>query len=612
MKERLNKVRHSTRGKYVPLKLCPYEQKLAWAEAWKKDGKKEFKLPGACPYDPKSVIKMCQKFKERGWVPEKTGRTGKIDRPAAEKIKKELKELKKIHKNLEPEQLEERILDAVRETAERSGGTGSQAQLPKSTFKRLKKKWRIVRRKAVVRSKPRAEAVADPLNYTSLQGALDALNTGQSSLQHMNMDQTQYCITMKKDVMMIEEVGCDEQVTLEADSSTCVFIKRHVLVNAQGSYASPIFIIASPGMKDDDFDLHEIMGLTQSSEAGSFGYLVFTKTRAGNRFSHYQQYRLVMEFDKKARLGLRQTEREKHFSILTSDGEASILQVAMTPQVQKELEEAKIHAIKLPASCSLVSQACDLMNDFRGTKSTLRAMANNTKGEDVLMENIWAGIEAHRAKYPKSLSSEIAKKVADGLGRIVFSMRKNCRPNDPKKAFEKAHQFPQNYDTHLELCTTKLKKEEWARVLSAREAIKKEFQRSGQCADEVFAKLKLRSMVKHHKRKTAKNDRTLHQQRAVILTHEKTRQRYDDYKHRDKNEHKRLRNGKKKEASASEEDDSDGDADSVVDEGGGGSPSSAKKKAKYDTTESPGGRRALEVTTRGGRVSKRSALWGTP
>jgi hypothetical protein len=383
-------------------------------------------------------------------------------------------------------------------------------------------------------------------------------------------------------------------------------------VNAQGNYAPPIFIIASPGMKEDDFDMHKIMGLTQSTEAAGFGFIVFTKTRAGNRHSHYQQYHLVMEFDKQARLGLKASEREKHCSILTSDGEASILQVAMTPQVQRELEVAKIHAIKLPASCSLVTQACDLMNDFRGTKSTLRAMASNTKGDDVLMENIWDAIHEHRRNYPQSLSSEIAKKLADGLGKVVLSMRKNCRPNDPKKAMEKAHQFPQNWDTHLDLCTTQLKKEQWTRVVRAREAIKQEFQRSGQCSDEVFARLKLKSMAKHQKRKAAKNDRVLHQQRAVILTHEKTRQRYDDYVHRDKNAHKRQRKAKEIEASASEEDDSDGDTESEEDEGGGEPSAQAKKKAKNNTTESPDGRRALEITTKGGRVSKRNPLFNSP
>jgi hypothetical protein len=579
MPSKIKRARASRRGKFLLFKLCPEEQRLEWAKKIAEEKITAFDLRNLHGYDPRAVQKMAIKYQSTGQVKVGAHRPRIIDSPGTTKINTLVDERREEHDNKDEEATLDDILLAAKETAERRGKAGGQVILKKRTKNHYLKKLNIVKVKSVMRNKARVEAVADPRNQWSWMGVLDALEDGQRACEHASSDSTQYQVTKKKVVMVKKGVQGNVQATQQGEDKTALNIKRWVAVTGNGSYSVPIFIIASPNLKKEECDWYEVPGLSQSSEGDCSGWMVFTKTRAGNKEVFFKEHMLTLDLLEKSEKALMPQDRGKRWKIHTADGEPASMPVAMSSHVQDMYKQRKVHLVKVPASCSLINQACDRMKDFLNTKKVVKDLSNNFVVDEVLKENVQLAVDEHRLKYKDSVTSENGHKIVDALCRIVFAMRRACTPCDVVKAFAKAHQFPKAYDTAIENCTTKLTKQEVEKAKEGRETIAAEFRLEGQCKEVTFNALGVKSMARHQDRKIHKDQRVLYHQRAVWLNHPKTVERWAEYKQDGLIAAKYRRRADDDDSAQDDEDLDDDDDDDIMEGGGGGGGGGVKRKA---------------------------------
>jgi hypothetical protein len=101
----------------------------------------------------------------------------------------------------------------------------------------------------------------------------------------INFDATQYYCELNgegKEVMVRKCDNNDQPITRICETGSGVFIKHYFMCNALGNVAPPLFVVSDESLPEDEVVPIKISGLTHSQEASSFGYLCFTKTRAGN------------------------------------------------------------------------------------------------------------------------------------------------------------------------------------------------------------------------------------------------------------------------------------------------------------------------------------------
>ena len=104
-----------------------------------------------------------------------------------------------------------------------------------------------------------------------------------------------------------------------------------MLGNCNGQVAPVVAYIAFDVLKEEDFFVTEVLGLSHSSEMGSKGYLVFVKKRGGNNASNtwlHQDY-FIPQIQKADDLNTNLVGG-KMKSALYIDGEACVLAAGMT------------------------------------------------------------------------------------------------------------------------------------------------------------------------------------------------------------------------------------------------------------------------------------------
>jgi hypothetical protein len=78
------------------------------------------------------------------------------------------------------------------------------------------------------------------------------------------------------------ELPTNQAVTAERGGGLGFSIKLYHLHNADGYCAPPVFVVADESLDSEDVVVHKVIGLKSNQQQGAYGYLCFTKTRAGN------------------------------------------------------------------------------------------------------------------------------------------------------------------------------------------------------------------------------------------------------------------------------------------------------------------------------------------
>jgi hypothetical protein len=138
-------------------------------------------------------------------------------------------------------------------------------------------------------------------------------------------------------------------------------------------------------------EVHEIHGLSNSTDLDSKGYLVFTKTRCCNeRFYEWYMTTIVVPFVKKMRelfpdecVNL---DGSPMRAFVYCDGEEKQIKVFQTEAMINLLIEVMIDLGKSPASCSAITQSSDVSPLFKILKKALL----------IVLEKIWQNSSINR------------------------------------------------------------------------------------------------------------------------------------------------------------------------------------------------------------------------
>jgi hypothetical protein len=280
-------------------------------------------------------------------------------------------------------------------------------------------------------------------------------------------------------------------------------------------------------------------------------------------YRQLEEMRLLMH---ESREDLPDDEKRARHAIVTMDGEAGMLKVCMESSVVTMMQQAKIKLVKLAASKSLDHQACDRMKDFMNSKRSMKCQSQSFEPCKVLEKKLVELFQVHRGKYKESISAEKARRFIEALGRINAARKKVCRGDDIKKGFEDAHQFPQGYDSFLNLCNTPWTDKEHQAAERARESIKQCFVERGECTEAEMNALDIKSMYDAQTRKLPKDQRVLWHQRAVDLHHPETLERWADYTDAAKT---KARRAKRKQPGYTADSDEEADGGPLSDDEGG-------------------------------------------
>eukprot|EP01036_Dinobryon_divergens_P036267 gene36267-47196_t len=258
--------------------------------------------------------------------------------------------------------------------------------------------------KGQVQSKARCLASWDFRNFLVTAVTNNCFAEGHDASMVGNFDGTQFHISFVNDEPLIKIIvrRADGE---ESDEEP--YINSIVENSILDIVAKPVFLVADPSMRDDEFTVSEIRGLSISTDPAGSGYL-------GGVCYSFTRVIIVRTLE----------DREQSF-FLTCDGEdIQMIAVFQDDEVGAVLIAHRIVG-KGCATCSgTVGNACDRSNTFKASKKVLK---HNLVGKSVHKETftdpgLVKMLESDmRINYPKITSAK-RKHIADGLVRIVKSL----------------------------------------------------------------------------------------------------------------------------------------------------------------------------------------------
>ena len=152
---------------------------------------------------------------------------------------------------------------------------------------------------------------------------------------------------------------------------TAFFIKFYLCMNATGTTAPPIYIIADDNMVAGAIDVHLVPGLGIGTDLRADGYVVFSKTRAVNE-EFYRWWFVTIYTKFVIDLRIRFNVDDSVPSYFTLDGEDTQIKPLQTPTMASLCVEHNIIIGKPPASTTSITQPADAGKVFLSSKTKKR------------------------------------------------------------------------------------------------------------------------------------------------------------------------------------------------------------------------------------------------
>ena len=188
------------------------------------------------------------------------------------------------------------------------------------------------------------------------------------------------------------------------------------------------------------------------------------------------------------------------------------------------LDDAKISVGKYPSQASLCVQAADLADDHQTEKALLPGITAMSDQEKADKEKIFGQLKASRVNLPKSQFKAIADYLAT-LPRLTATIDVK---DSTKNGFARAGQGPDGPDLKglLSVGNRTLTKAEMSTSIKSLPALIKHLVANGSIPDSVYNELGF-TPDKHPttgKVSCVDDGAPLREQRAILVTHEATRQ----------------------------------------------------------------------------------------
>ena len=196
----------------------------------------------------------------------------------------------------------------------------------------------------------------------------------------LNADGTAFRIQDRDDSIDVVYIGprADHDGSLKAAAPTgsndigAYFVKYMLVISAGGFTGSPVFVIQDDRMDKEVIDIYQSSHLGLAPVAGSKGYVVFMKSRAGNeKYFEWLMSTMVIEFINHIK-EMCEIPADDHV-YFQLDGEPIQLEVFKSTSMRSFLKANNISIGKSCASSTEIEQPCDIGDIGKGCTPPLQA-----------------------------------------------------------------------------------------------------------------------------------------------------------------------------------------------------------------------------------------------
>lgn len=212
---------------------------------------------------------------------------------------------------------------------------------------------------------------------------------------------------------------------------------------------------------------------------------------------------------------------------MTCDGEAKQIEVFQQPEIIQLFEENHIDLAKTPASCSGICQPSDVSPFFLASKKRLRSPSPKKflLTDD---ENHMAVTDLRTALEGTQFSNEKKTIVMKSVIKVAQAIRETLVLNVVKSGYVKSGIWPINFDVAMNQCRGDLSLAERDQARRSVEHLTGLFREKGVVTEKDMDDQQIKS-IDLDSRKTPKDQRVLHQQRAVLMNSEACIRKYREY-----------------------------------------------------------------------------------
>ncbi len=462
-----------------------------------------------------------------GYLHSSKGRPGAIDEVGIKDLISTLGKRKASMESPDSGEMMEIVNDNVQATSSRQGRVTN--DVSRNTSKMILHSINATAKQPQTVSKARYAAGSDPRMCYSMWIMAKACSDNVPKQSIWNWDPTGlqvreqgkgskvYSIKIENDKSPLSTVG---------DESLDMGIKWVHMGSANGEAIPLILLVAVDDLDPEEFVHFEVPGLTYSSVPGTVGYLCFAKRRTGNtKFITWFLKDIVIASIKRCNTFYKLIGD----SFVTCDGEALFLDETFSPSVRDALLKENILLGKIPASCSGILQPSDVAPLFRAAKCKLKNMLKKSQSGDnpVVETSIKDCMRQLEERYSVAIGSEHKTKIAQGCIAIANALQEVLRPQLISRGFTDSGQYPLDF--------VKLIKKSYTEVTAAVLEIMNQatasdvefFLQHGQLTEEQMTRSGI--PIWDGDRNIPRDNGVLHHQRAVLLTHDATRERRQAY-----------------------------------------------------------------------------------
>lgn len=462
-----------------------------------------------------------------GFLQDSKGRPGTFDVKAIKDLHSELGKRKVEQRPADEGQVVDLVTQYAHEASERQGRLVDDPCA--KTVKMIVSSIGATKRKPQIVSNARFKAGSDPrMAYSMWIMALACTNNTPKQMI-WNWDATTFIITVNgkgKPVIIVKVEGDERPVSLVDDETLDIFIKWMHMGSASGQAIPFVVLVAIDGLKPDEFKVFQVPGLSYSAVPGTVGYLCFTKTRAGNAkfFSWF-----LNEIAIPSVANTRAFHQSDSRAFVSCDGEAIILEQVFSADTNKLLNAHKIDLGKIPASCSGILQPSDVSPLFKAAKTKLRSMLKkHLIAENPIVEgHIMASIDQLQGEFSIIVGSEKRKKIAHGAISVAHAVQEVLRPRLIQDGFRLCGQYPLDFEKLMRQSYATLTTDLLETMRTAQDGDVDYFLQHGELTEEQMTLSGI--PIFDAERGVPRDQAVLHHQRAVLLTHDETRDRRMEY-----------------------------------------------------------------------------------
>jgi len=428
------------------------------------------------------------------------------------------------------------FLSAIKDSALDRGNNGISVKenISPNSLKKYVNVLGLKEQKGQKTTEARRKASLDIRNFISMAVMNEVCGDGLSFHCLGNMDATQFDLKFS-DQGKVYSVGIStDPVTRTAENSLDLFVKQYFLVSSAGFLAPPLFIFSLDKiLSEDEIIILEIKGLSFSFSGRSPGYIVFMRTRTCNdRFNQFLFRKYIVDFVDECRDRVEDAQAKDTF-YLVIDGEAAQLSALDDPETSKIICDNNIDIGKGPASCSgICGNALDCGNVFKATKTSMKGKTGVGQSEspDTDMETKIVNAFNSNEVLKENLSSEKKKKYATAIVYLLDKELAVVTKDMIKEGFTKIGMTPvktgpvSRLETTLSLCPSvkNITKMECDEIKNAFPNLVELFETNGEIKESEFDQFNVRKFEdidgEVDRNTKEKDERVLHQQRAVLLT----------------------------------------------------------------------------------------------